>query len=101
MPGVEDDEIELVSQIIIGAYGNMWGKDFAHKRNTWEGASHTQATRATLGTIDYKNNLKKKKWMKEEKKASPKKTNRKKKDTEVDGVNSLMGNVANMCHFFN
>ena len=42
MPGVlEDDEIKLVSQIIIGAYGNMRGKDFACKNNAQEEDSHT------------------------------------------------------------
>ena len=64
-----EDEVLGVFQRVIEYYGNLRGKDFARKKNARVGASHTETTRATLGTIDYLNNLKKKKREKE--KAAP------------------------------
>ena len=40
------------------AEGNIPGKDYARKRNVRHGASITETTRATLGTIDYLNKVK-------------------------------------------
>ena len=59
MPSYAAEDVEAVQQSIISTYGNVRGKDFARKRNLRHGSSQTETTRATLGTIDYLNRMKK------------------------------------------
>ena len=58
IPGFASEDTEAVLQAIISSYGNIRGKDYARKRNLRHGASNTETTRATLGTIDYLNKVK-------------------------------------------
>ena len=66
MPGAEDDAVEAVFKRLVDSYGNLRGKDFARKRNAKDGDGSKETTRATLGTIEYLNKLKKEKREKEQ-----------------------------------
>ena len=58
MPSASEDEVTSVVRAVVDSYTNLRGKDFVRKRNARVGASHTETTRAKLGTIDFLNQMK-------------------------------------------
>ena len=68
LPDSSREEVQLVMSYLTSIYGNVRGKDFARKYNLRHGVGQTETTRATLGTIDYLNRIKKEARMKLEQK---------------------------------
>ena len=58
MPSASEDEVTSVVRTVVDSYTNLRGKDFVRKRNARVGASHTETTRAKLGTIAFLNQMK-------------------------------------------
>ena len=94
VPGVEEEVVTLITQAIINTYANLRGKDFARKRNARKGDMQTETTRATLGTIEYLNKLKKQKRKKEAEEAKKAAAAGGDKNTSIDTTAATTASVA-------